>query len=470
MTGPARCLRAVGSVALLVMIGVGLVSCGGGGSRQTVGGGGDEMIIMPPSPTTGRPDLSVGSPSVDDAHPEAGGSFTLSATVRNEGDAEAPATTLRWYRSADATITTSDTAVGTDAVAALAVAGVSRGSVDLAAPSTAGPYYYGACVDAVTAEADTANNCSASVRVTVTALSSEVQGQDPPDQAPQGRGPPGQNTKDLGQRLHDEPPGQEPPQGRPDMVVSAVSVSNANPETGATVNLVARVRNMGDGEAPATTLRYYRSTDATITTADTEIGTDAIATLAARTRRAPRLSTAVSIILRAPSTAGVYYFGACVDTVPDESDTGNNCSSALRLDVIEPPPRYDVYIDSITVTPASPKVNETATFTVTVGNKGDVASPARSMDYWLKAGYSNICNPNRTVADYLGSVQVASLAAGQKREYQVSASSESSYQRTFTAGVCGPEGSNSIRICSPTGSRDPDHRNNKDCITVNFVE
>ena len=43
-------------------------------------------------------------------------------------------------------------------------------------------------------------------------------------------------------------------------------------------------------------------------------------------------------------------------------------------------------------------------------------------------------------------------------------------RRTFTAGVCGPEGSNSIRICTPTGSEDPAPRNNKDCITVNFTE
>ena len=37
------------------------------------------------------------------------------------------------------------------------------------APSAAGTYYYGACVDAVTDESDTTNNCSSSVQVTVTA-------------------------------------------------------------------------------------------------------------------------------------------------------------------------------------------------------------------------------------------------------------------------------------------------------------
>ena len=39
--------------------------------------------------------------------------------------------------------------------------------MSLTAPTTAGTYYYGACVDAVTGESDTADNCSSSVQVTV---------------------------------------------------------------------------------------------------------------------------------------------------------------------------------------------------------------------------------------------------------------------------------------------------------------
>ena len=59
---------------------------------------------------SGSPDLEVGTPSVNDATPETGAVFSLSATVSNAGDAESPATTLRYYRSSDATITTADTA------------------------------------------------------------------------------------------------------------------------------------------------------------------------------------------------------------------------------------------------------------------------------------------------------------------------------------------------------------------------
>ena len=115
----------------------------------------------------GRPDLIVVSPSVSDRSPDGGGSFTLNATVRNQGDASSNASTLRYYTSSDATISTSDSQVGTDAVSRLNPAATSDQSIGLTAPSSAGTYYYGACVDAVAGESDTGNNCSAAVRVTV---------------------------------------------------------------------------------------------------------------------------------------------------------------------------------------------------------------------------------------------------------------------------------------------------------------
>ena len=121
------------------------------------------------------PDLAVGTPTVSDSGPETGATFTLSATVSNTGDGESVATTLRYYRSTDATITTSDTAEGTDAVGALAASATSAQSIELTAPATMGAYYYGACVDAVTDESDTTDNCSASVKVDVEEAQSEVQ-------------------------------------------------------------------------------------------------------------------------------------------------------------------------------------------------------------------------------------------------------------------------------------------------------
>ena len=97
--------------------------------------------------------------------------FTLSAYVRNLArvfEATSEATTLRWYSSTDATISASDTEIGTDAVPALGPRGSSLESVELTAPSAAGTHYYGACVDAVARESNTGNNCSRSVPIFVT--------------------------------------------------------------------------------------------------------------------------------------------------------------------------------------------------------------------------------------------------------------------------------------------------------------
>ena len=116
---------------------------------------------------SGSPDLVVQSPSVGDASPQPGASITFSATVRNQGAGQAAATTLRYYRSTDATISTADTEVGTDAVGSLAAAASSDESISLTTPSTTGTYYYGVCVDPVSGESDTGNNCSSAVRVTV---------------------------------------------------------------------------------------------------------------------------------------------------------------------------------------------------------------------------------------------------------------------------------------------------------------
>ena len=283
-------------------------------------------------------DLVVVSPSVSDTGPVAGAALTLSATVRNDGDGGAAATTLRYYRSTDATITIRDTAEGTDAVVGLGASGSASESVELTAPSSPGTYYYGACVDAVTGESDTANNCSSSVQVDVP---------------------------------------EPPPSSSPDLEVGAPSVDDSSPATGASFTLSATVSNTGAGESTATTLRYYRSTDATISASDTEVGTDAVAVLAASG------TSAESIALTAPSTAGAYYYGACVDAVTGESDTTNNCSTAVQVDVKEPP--SDLEVGAPTVSDSSPVEGGSFTLSATVSNTGAGESAATTLRYYRSA-------------------------------------------------------------------------------------
>lgn len=105
---------------------------------------------------------------VSDYTPMAGQAFTLQVVVRNQGSATADATRIRAYRSADPVISRSDEEAGSSLVPSLARNGAGVRTIDVTAPSTAGTRYYGACVDGVSGERNTTNNCSAAVAVAVT--------------------------------------------------------------------------------------------------------------------------------------------------------------------------------------------------------------------------------------------------------------------------------------------------------------
>ena len=95
------------------------------------------------------------------------------------------------------------------------------------------------------------------------------------------------------------------------------------------LTLRVTVGNRGAGPSGPTTLTYYRSDDSTITPADTEVGTDGVAGLGASER------SGESTLTYAPSTPGAYYYGVCVDSMPGESDTTNNCSAVAAATVSE---------------------------------------------------------------------------------------------------------------------------------------
>ena len=282
-------------------------------------------------------DLTVGSVSASpDSEPAPDATLALSVTVSNDGSASSPATTLRYYLSADTTITSSDTEVGTDRLVELAGGASSSESLSLTAPSTPGTYYYGVCVDAVSGESDTTNNCSSSVRVEVAEPS---------------------------------------PATTPDLIVGSVSASPDSMLIGASFTLAARVSNDGEAASSATTLRYYFSADATIPSADTEVGTEAVAALDAGA------SSAEVVVLTAPSTPGTYYYGVCVDAVSGESDTTNNCSSSVGVEVMAP----DLRVGSVLASPDSMLASTSFTLAATVSNAGTASSPATTLRYYLSA-------------------------------------------------------------------------------------
>ena len=228
----------------------------------------------------GVPDLEVDPLRASPGTLTAGATFTLSTRVRNVGTGDAPATTLRYYyyRSSSEEWV----AVGSDHVGGLRASTSRSESVRLTAPSRAGTHYYNACVESVAGERNT-DNCSGNLRVTVTR---------------------GDDT--------------------PDLEVDPLRASPGTLTAGATFTLSTRVRNVGTGDAPATTLRYYyyRSSSEEWVA----VGSDHVGGLRASTSRSE------SVRLTAPSRAGTHYYNACVESVAGERND-NNCSGNLRVTV-----------------------------------------------------------------------------------------------------------------------------------------
>ena len=106
----------------------------------------------------------------------------------------------------------------------------------------------------------------------------------------------------------------------------AASVSDSTLAFEQPFTLRATVRNQGGGEPDPTVLFYYSSTDATITSDDTQISADVV-----------NLETSdlvtKSLSLTAPAEAGTYYYGVCVQSVSGEHNPDNNCSDAVRVTV-----------------------------------------------------------------------------------------------------------------------------------------
>ena len=236
---------------------------------------------------------------------KSGETFQINTRVWNRGRIPSPQTTLRYYLSEDETLSLDDTEVASDAVPPLSGRGAhaSRRRADLSktltAPETSGTYAYIVCVDATPGDTDTINNCSQPIPITVEA------------QAP---------TLIPSAAKSDAPQTQAP-----DLVIRSLRVESPTVMIGGGVRLHITLTNQGTRAAEATTIRYYRSLDATISVEDTELRAVNVGQLNAGK------STTTWALLLSPTVSGAYYYGACVDAVASESDTSNNCSSGIKV-------------------------------------------------------------------------------------------------------------------------------------------
>jgi hypothetical protein len=109
----------------------------------------------------------------------------------------------------------------------------------------------------------------------------------------------------------------------------AVSVLEGPPDelkVGQSFLVEYNVRNIGNGNAEASTLRYLLSTDPSLSRNDIELGSSAVSLLMPNSA----VSQSGNLQMVAP---GDYWFGACVDTVGGESLENNNCTEGQRVTV-----------------------------------------------------------------------------------------------------------------------------------------
>ena len=257
--------------------------------------------------TVTAPDLRVISPSVSATVLLPNQSFTANATANNQGNGSSNVgTTLRYYRSTDAVITTADTQIATDAIAVLGAGGSSPQSASVTAPAAAGNYWIGACVDAVAGESNTANQCSTGVMITV---------------------------------------------ALPDLVISAIDApASANP--GSAVNVSNTVRNQGTiATGVGFRVGLYYSSDATCNTADTFLASRAVGALAAGATSAA--STPVTI--PAAAVPGTRYICAVADDLAQVAETNEaNNTGTDSLTIVALVPTVNLKVNGLDATfPAS---------------------------------------------------------------------------------------------------------------------
>ncbi len=118
-----------------------------------------------------------------------------------------------------------------------------------------------------------------------------------------------------------------PPAQKPDLVIESVQAVPATVDPGQEFRLYATLRNNGTQVSAATTVRYYSSIDNVISTQDTQLAG------ASRNPLAANATIRRYLGITAPTTPGTYYYGVCVDSVPNEGNTDNNCSAAVSITV-----------------------------------------------------------------------------------------------------------------------------------------
>jgi subtilase family serine protease len=230
------------------------------------------------------PDLTESGTTVSSTA-AAGGTIVVGDTAKNQGAGDAGPSTTAFYLSTTSVFNASAVRIGQRPVPALAAGATNAASTPIALPANlaTGNYYVfaGADGDSTVAETFETNNVSFGALVRV----------------------------------------------GPDLTVSSLGPP-ASFVTGVAATVNTTITNGGGGAAPATTVKFYLSTNLTVDASDIVVGSRAVATLLAGQSDAGP----ASILIPSGTAAGTYYLIAVADdgnVVVETNETNNTRLAAI---------------------------------------------------------------------------------------------------------------------------------------------
>ncbi|MCU7906825.1 MAG: S8 family serine peptidase, partial [Candidatus Thiodiazotropha sp. (ex Epidulcina cf. delphinae)] len=260
---------------------------------------------------------------------DVGENFTINSTIANLGTgATATQTKVSYHLSTDATITSDDTLIGSENVAAVS----GNGSVDLNGTVWVpfslqeGTYYVGAIADDTNRQPET-NEINNALAATNTI----------------------QVTRNI------------------DLVPTALHVPSGNISTGSHFTVTSAIANQGTSNPTGYfSVGYYLSTDAQITAADTKIADRRVYSL----RAGAGLNLSATVYIPAGMAPGTYYLGVLVDKNDSqaEANEGNNgLAAAGARQVISD---IDLVPTALHVPPGNISTGSHFTVTSAIANQG----------------------------------------------------------------------------------------------------
>jgi subtilase family serine protease len=353
-------------------------------------------------PSTLKPDLVVTALTDPPAQAAPGDSFSVTATVTNDGTAPIAASTTKFYlaNTADATRKNLN---GTQSIGALQP-GQSDGpqvTVAVYSDTVPGTYVLQACADGGgdLPESDETNNCTNSTGTVTVAVAARL-------------------THDL--------------------VVTALTDPPATALPGDSFPVTATVKNQGTGAIGTSTTKFYLVNVADSSRKNLN-GLQSVPALPAGESAAP----SATVVLYSDTTPGTYRLQACADGDGNlsESDETNNClNSAGTVSVSDGP---DLVVVSIGVPPISAQLEKTFKLANTVKNVGVVRSGPTVTKFSLVSA--------TTTVDLGGTQDVPPLDPG----------AIFSEQATLTIRDTTPLGSYHVQACANSNNAiEHDHTNN----------